>query len=401
MKESFDAPICKPSDDLLETGNYAQTLVDFIRSVDLPFTLGIYGEWGSGKTSFVHLIKYFLEIDTGDRIKFINFSAWPHTTSDTLWRALIIEITKELYGVKDETSETSNKEEKAKIADGLFPLLANFLTSDALVFRKPPPDPDPLTEYKNIVARLDRTGYGSISKNTEQQLRINQEMALMAIVQGALTALGSVSPLVASIRRLLGVDSQLDLTELLHKEKNQATRATIESVQQFREIFKEIFDKKSKEYDLIVVFIDDLDRCLPDVALDLLEAVKIFLGEVDCIFIVAADENLIGQGLRLRYKDLLDTNENEQVQDYFEKKGQEYFEKIIQLGLQVPPKTFQQTHTFMTAQYPKWVAATDIIQMAIGSNPRRLKQYCNALSYKYQVYQLQKLQHESAEIQGW
>ena len=42
-------------------------------------------------------------------------------------------------------------------------------------------------------------------------------------------------------------------------------------------------------------------------------------------------------------------------------------------------------HRFVTAQFPRWIPATDLIQSAIGENPRRLKRYCNLLSYKYSV----------------
>ena len=42
--------------DTLKTGNYAKTLASFIKECDTPLTIGVQGEWGSGKTlSLIHI----------------------------------------------------------------------------------------------------------------------------------------------------------------------------------------------------------------------------------------------------------------------------------------------------------------------------------------------------------
>ena len=272
---------------------------------------------------------------------------------------------------------------------GIWDFLKVFLTSDAFTLQKEVLPPDPLAEYKDIMSRLDKSGYGSISKSKEQQVKVNQDVALLSVVNAAISALGTISPLVAGLRSLMGIEPKVNLSELLHAEKNVATRDIIESIQEFKQIFREIFEDRAKDKK-VFVFVDDLDRCLPDVALDILEAIKMFLDEIGCFFIVAADENLIGQGLKLRYQELIKSTDDTYVQTFFTQKGQEYFEKIIQFAIRVPPRTLQQTHTFISAQFPMWMPATDIIQTTIGNNPRRLKQYCNLLTYKHMVSQIQK-----------
>ncbi len=256
------------------------------------------------------------------------------------------------------------------------------MTRDAIVFRAAPTEPNPLADYEDLISRLDSTFSGSISKNPDQQVHLNQEETVLAFIKLISAALGSLSPLVAGLRTLLGLDAQIDPSKLLQQGKNEIVRERIESMQEFRQVLRELFKKKAGNQ-RVCIFLDDLDRCTPDIALDLLEAIKIFLGEVPCIFIVAADQHLIGQGLWLRFKDLMAGTNPTQVQAFFSQKGQEYFEKIIQMGIRVPDRTPAQTHRFITAQYPEWMAATDLIQVAIGSNPRRLKQYCNLLKYKY------------------
>ena len=401
----FDSPIGNPDEDIFGMKEYAEMLADFLGEVPPPYTIGIYGEWGEGKTSFVKLFQWYLEENakkrtapnppsnqagkttaTKNQTKFIDFSAWEHTTSDALWRALIIKIASELYETKPSANGNANG---GANSDGLWRRVSKFLASDAYVFYKPPATPDPTATYQSLMSAIDKNLYGSISKSADQQRDVNQEMAFMSVINAAMSALGTVSPLVAGVRGLLGLNSSINLSEVF-AEKNQATRKMIETIAEFKTTFKALFASKVNEYHRVFVFVDDLDRCLPDVALDLLEAIKVFLHEVDFIFIVAADENLIGQGLRIRFRELFSGNEQQESQSFFDVKGQEYFEKIIQFAVRVPPRTPEQTHRFIAGQFPKWTPATDIIQTAIGNNPRRLKQYCNLLTYKSIVAQLQK-----------
>lgn len=42
----------------------------------------------------------------------------------------------------------------------------------------------------------------------------------------------------------------------------------------------------------LVVFIDDLDRCLPEQAIGVLEALKVFLDIPGCVFVLGMDQQL-------------------------------------------------------------------------------------------------------------
>ncbi len=80
--------------------------------------------------------------------------------------------------------------------------------------------------------------------------------------------------------------------------ENDALHRKIDSVDRLREALHRLFREKAEGRN-VCVFIDDPDRTMPDVALDLLEALRIFFSEVERVFLVAADENLIGQGLQI------------------------------------------------------------------------------------------------------
>jgi hypothetical protein len=417
----FDAPLTNPYDDLLGMDRYARTLARFIHRTQAPFTLGIYGEWGSGKTSYANLASYYLKELTAEKktgpVLFIPFTSWDYKTSDDLWRALILKIARCLYaegsstageadmvecreeeGKKEESrpaepAEKDGKSEKGKDGGrGALPWLGRFLAGDALVLRRPPVQFDPLDTYEGLKAKLEGTPYGNISKDTGEQVRIDQEEAILAIVNATLTALGGISPLVAGLRSLFGLNRPVDLERVLYQEKNEAAHKRIESIQDFKAVLRDLLEKKARGK-RVIVFVDDLDRLMPDVALDILEAIKIFLGYQNSplFFIVAVDQSLVGQGLRLRFKELLENNTQQEAQAFYSQKGQEYFEKVIQVGFPVPARTVSEVNHFLGVIFPKWATTGDLLHAAIGDNPRRLKQYCTWLTYKFNVAQLQDL----------
>ncbi len=394
-----DMAVRHPDDDLLGIAPYARTLAEFVRGVQPPFTIGIYGEWGAGKSTFVNFLEHYLTHEPGANaapgapgVLFVPFTAWPFKSADELWRALVLTIARRLYDVPEDAPAASGAPTiSATAAHAAAPRPPSsgwkaFLGRDALLLRPEEKPADPLAPYRELVEQLDESMVSGIGRSTDSAARIDPEQSAVAVLRAAMAGLSALSPLAGIARSFLKVDDHIDGASLLQRSKNKATRERIQSMSQFRSIVRQLFVDQAKGRK-VVVFVDDLDRCMPDVALDLLEATKIFMGEVPCIFVVAADEQLIGQGLRMRYKEMLAGGASDEATSLLTRKGQEYFEKIIQLRINVPSRTSTQTQTFLTALYPQWMGATDIIEIAIGDNPRRLRQYCAWLGYKRLVEQ--------------
>src|SRR5689334_18828378 len=168
---AIDEPLSDPTDDLLEMNQHAKALASYIQQIEkLPFTVGIFGEWGEGKTTMVQFLSRHLAANIdgapGKPVKFVPFSAWAYTTSEKLWRALILEIAAVLYA--EEKAEKKRKDEEAeqKRASGngssdWTSAVMKFLTDD---FRGSKPEPVELSKYDELVKKLDNTGYGKISK---------------------------------------------------------------------------------------------------------------------------------------------------------------------------------------------------------------------------------------------
>ena len=78
---------------------------------------------------------------------------------------------------------------------------------------------------------------------------------------------------------------------------------------------------------ILVVFIDDLDRCLPAKMVQVLEAVKLFLDKKGCIFVLGADTGIVQQAILKHYADAGVTGES----------AKDYLDKIVQLRFELPP----------------------------------------------------------------
>ena len=95
-----------------------------------------------------------------------------------------------------------------------------------------------------------------------------------------------------------------------------------EEIEAFRKEFDELLKKAGITQ--LVILIDDLDRCLPDTAIETLEAVRLFLFTSSTAFVVAADEAMIEYSVRKHFPDLPDSTG---PRDY----ARNYLEKLIQV----------------------------------------------------------------------
>jgi hypothetical protein len=85
------------SEDKLGFRDYADGVIATIESIskeDTPFTIGIFGSWGSGKTSFMQIMRELLE---RKGYKTIFFKSWEYGNEEKLWIPFIIKVVDELF----------------------------------------------------------------------------------------------------------------------------------------------------------------------------------------------------------------------------------------------------------------------------------------------------------------
>lgn len=135
----------------------------------------------------------------------------------------------------------------------------------------------------------------------------------------------------ATVTTKEGINGAIDSIGAYLKE-SKVTEDT-SSNKEFAE-FEENFAKllEDANIDKLVVLIDDLDRCLPDVAINTLEAVRLFVFTEKTAFVIAADESMIRYAVKKHFPDAISENKIN-AGDTF---ANRYLEKLIQIPFRIP-----------------------------------------------------------------
>jgi predicted KAP-like P-loop ATPase len=248
----------------------------------LPISVGIFGGWGTGKSTVLQLVEGRLPAGP-TRPVIVKFDAWLYQGFDDSRAALMEVVSTALFEV---ASEKKSMVDKAKD----FAARVNYFRALGLI-----------ADF----------GVG---------------MAF-GIPPGLLTKAGSaVSDLVsgkgtsedAEAVKDAGREGFTTLKELIRPSEK---RTPPKEITAFRKEFGELLSGLDVT---LIVFIDNLDRCLPDVAIATLEAIRLFLFMPRTAFVIAADEGMIRHSVAKHFKD----PEASHVRDYLD--------KVIQVPMRVP-----------------------------------------------------------------
>lgn len=120
MTGIVDEALKKNGEDSLSIGNYTKALLNFIENTATPMTLGIQGEWGSGKTSMLNQIWNGLDKRDSEndsvRYKQIWINAWEHSLLCSPEECLI-KIVNEI--ISELVSADKQKTKAEKLAHGI------------------------------------------------------------------------------------------------------------------------------------------------------------------------------------------------------------------------------------------------------------------------------------------
>jgi formylglycine-generating enzyme required for sulfatase activity len=136
----------------------------------------------------------------------------------------------------------------------------------------------------------------------------------------------------------------------------------------------------------IVVFIDDLDRCLPEKAVELLESIKLFLNLEGYLFILGVDRGVVEKGINCHYHFY---EQNTVPEPSGTATGRvispdEYLDKIIQMPLELPPIEPTRKRDFilnLLGQAGAYREFAEIIETGVDDNPRSLTRFVNLLAF--------------------
>lgn len=302
------------TEDLLGFRVHADLLLDVIKDDEiLPVSIGVFGEWGSGKSSILKMMYEDLKSTTDDLkddTLVLYFNGWVFEGYDDAKAALLESIIREFK---------KNSKLSVKIGDQATKLLksVNWMRVIGLGFKK---------------------------------------IALPAISAYATGGLSFIPWLASELKnyttkdlidKLQGENAEEFLSGLIKDKKEEAE--TI-AVREFREDFEDLIKKSNIKK--LVVIIDDLDRCTYERIIDNLEAIKLFLNVENTAFIIGADPRIVRQAIAHHYRiKLSDVTTDQDDRDH--KLVNDYLEKLIQVPYNLPRLSDHEVETYMTLLFCK------------------------------------------------
>ena len=269
--------------DFLNFNETAESIKDLITEKELmPISIGVFGDWGAGKSTILELTKNALEQDEEEYIQ-VHFDAWTFQGYDDAKAALLETIASTLV---KKAADDKNLSEKAK----------------------------------EFAGRIDK-------------------IRLMGLLMDGGAALAGI-PTMGGIQKIMGLfsggdDGELDVDDVKGavdgaKDVAKKNKGLIKDKKSFsppKEIkeFRKAYSDLLKEFDKpLIVYVDNLDRCSPFNAISTLEAIRLFLFLPNTAFVIAADEDMIRLAVPEYHKGASQRHQTD------------YLDKLIQIPVHVP-----------------------------------------------------------------
>lgn len=333
----------------------AKALAEIIESrpqEDTPLTIGVYGPWGSGKTSLMRMLQDVLggitpspmeprgELERPQtRTVTVWFDAWRYARHEgALWRALLIcvieTIREQLLGSDqlhgDWLKKYAGAQRERARAKG-----ESERPDDAAVWAELNSQLNELID--SLYRTVEREELGQVeldwSKAGPLVARGLLRIGLSAVPGGSLTY-PLVDKAVEASAQEVGKGSDFEqLFGVLRRQRSKIYRDQIQSLEQFHRSFRRLVQTwftGASVPQRLVLFIDDLDRCLPEHTVGVLEAIRVFFDIEGCVVVLGIDHDIVARGVRVHYKALQGNDDSPPIE------GRDYLEKIIQIPIFVP-----------------------------------------------------------------
>lgn len=281
--------------DNLELASRLSAIFDILRHKETrcPLTVAVYGDWGTGKTSAMKWLEGKLnewncindDRDGGHpNVHPVWFEPWKYHTREDVWRGIIAEVILAML--------TVNVHDKEHLVNGLKEAAKKFGSFLGRSF---------LHALKNFKYRF---GDAKLS-----QLEVSGEVFQDVYDEWHKTT----HPQEPYLNQFEATLADWVVRFLPRRTETNGGIRVVRS-------------------DRIVLFIDDLDRCLPEVTLEVLEAIKLYLSINPLIFVCGLDRTVVDAVVKKRYQDhgLGDGH-----------KSEHYLNKIFQVEVDVAPSETQ------------------------------------------------------------
>jgi iron(II)-dependent oxidoreductase len=341
-----DEPVAGGETTHFQFDAYAETLARLIaaKTTRTPLTIGVFGEWGTGKTTLLRAIQARLdeteklgrepisflgstEHDGYRRCRTVWFNAWRYGRENEILAALVEAILRqmrddgfihELYAALSDPTGPHLRVVDATLSFASQLLSGGKVDLDLSKFRVE-------SQFREHLPFLD------------EFQRVFDQLLLWYL--------------------RLRVQGKLNLEEAHRDER-----------------------RKLDQQGVLAIFIDDLDRCLPAKTVQVLEAIKLMVGQPGTVFVLGASERAVQRAIQVHYE------EKEKAKEGTD--HQRYLEKLIQVRFDLPPIRENDVQSFVEGLHHGRLDETLrenllLIVKGVPTNPRRIKTFVNYVELRW------------------
>jgi len=360
-----DRPLEAGDPDPLSFNAIALGLSRFIRNEKTmpPLTIAITGEWGSGKSSLMNLLRADLR-----RYGFrpVWFNAWHHQKEEHLLASLLQNIRLQSIPRWWQPEGFLFRLRLLTIRGWrhwlpVLTLLLVFSFSLSYVRHHPTALKKLGDTASEIIAAL-KNGEGWPGFFDAIKLP-TREGSLLALL------ISSIGVIVSTLRgiKAFGVSPGTLMTSMSRGLKLRDLNAQTSFRQRFAEEFRDVTQALGARS--MPIFIDDLDRCRPSNVLDVLEAVNFLVSSGDCYVVLGMARERVEPSVGLSFKDIAEemgedappvANDANTKNDKASSNGKEqrvrfarqYLDKLINIEVPVPTLSAEQTKHLLVPEVP-------------------------------------------------
>jgi hypothetical protein len=352
MKLIIDKEVDLNEKDLLSTKSYAKSLEKLILDSPkgTPVTIGLFGEWGSGKSSVIKTLNSNLKENQTQKVKFIVYDAWKYA-NDSFRRMFLLRLQKAL-GLNPADKMSS------------FYLNTNTELKVNRTFNLP---------YLTLIAAALLVILGIYNSFAGPE----KGTVTLAILFSALGFLSTVFSKAFNEYKVSSQQPHLFAPEQFEECFNEMIAKALKKPSLLKSVANFVQQKNDGDIDRIVIVIDNIDRCHRDTAYELLTNTKNFIDTgLDVIFLIPVDDNALKKHL---FKNGTEDRESE-----------EFLRKYFNITLRIKPYKMTEIFDFAQQVHDEYQFGyqpdtVNIIAKEYASNPRRIIQFYNNLQIELMV----------------
>jgi hypothetical protein len=384
LRSDLPAPLDR--EDAFGHDDYSKASAAVLLDAQAPFTLGIFGDWGLGKTTIVESIGVRV-VSAG--AGYVKFDAWRYE-DDALRREFLREVAAQLSGqgllpgynatedLRDLVVDLPKREERLRptgreVAAALIPaLLMGVIVFVAIRF--------------SVLGHLIGSAQAPNSQSSWAALLVT----LALFVYGLMSKIIQVRETVVTVRR-------------------------VEEPERFSAKFRSLLSRV--EARRVVIAVDNLDRCTPELVERVLATIKTYLEPAsinpkgaEAVFVIAVDDEALRRHLLAREllvdggsRSIDEGNARDahleaarQVDEYFRK----FFNAVVRLRQLLPDDSTRYTSAQLKPFFERRrqqsrmnestadaldARLVEMVASALRRNPRRIKQFVSSLDVRLRL----------------